>query len=346
MSAMVDTLTLTVVATGLVLAFEFTNGFHDASNMVATMIASRAMRPGSALALVAAATVFGPLLGGVAVANTVAGVVDLSGMDAHGALLVIVCGLVGAIGWNVCTWTLGVPSSSSFALFGALSGAALHAGGLGRVNWGFAAIQEGHLEGLAEILCALLLSPVLGFALGALAMTVSRRMLASAHPRVMRRLRHAQWVTSSGLAFAHGTNDAQKGMGIIALTLLLGGEQASLTVPTWVILLCAVTISIGTLTGGWRIIRTLGFGIYRIRPEHALDSQLASSLVIFAAGQLGAPVSTTHVVTTSIMGVGAAEHPRRVRWSRAREIVVTWFSTLPASALVGGAVHALLSRVI
>jgi len=329
-----------IIAVVLVVVFDFTNGFHDASNMVATMIASRAMAPGPALLLVGTATFLGPIIGGVAVADTVANMVDLSDLPELTAMGVVCSGLFGAILWNFSTWALGVPSSSSFALFGALAGATLHAAGSDHVVWGIEAARQGHFIGFTAVLAALMLSPLLGLVLGAVAMRISKLLLRRATPRANRGLRRLQWITSAALAFSHGTNDAQKGMGILALVLLLSKQQQTLTVPVWVIGLCATSITLGTLSGGWRIIRTLGYGIYKIRPVHALDSQIVSALVIFAAGQLGGPVSTTHVVTTSIMGVGAAEHPRRVRWAKAREIGMTWVSTLPASALVGALVHA------
>lgn len=330
----------------VVLLFDYTNGFHDAANIVATVIASRAMSPAQAVLIVGVFEFLGPLLGGTAVANTIGSFVDLSAVPARLSLLIMFCGLLGAIGWNIFTWWRGIPSSSSHALVGGLAGAVTSAVGADHVVWGFSVLfNEGQVTGVTKVLLALLLSPFAGFWFGYLIHRLMRAILLSARPAANHRLRTAQFVTAAGLAFAHGANDAQKSMGVLTLVLLLGGFIPSFEVPFWVILSCASAITLGILSGGWRIVRTLGFSIYRLRPLHALDSQLTSAAVVFAASLLGAPVSTTHVVASSIMGIGASERPRAVRWIKAKEIASTWVITIPGSALASIIIYA-IARVV
>jgi PiT family inorganic phosphate transporter len=330
-----EPLALITLAVLLVVAFDFTNGFHDASNMVATIVASRALTPGQAILMISLFSFLGPLLGGTAVADTIGGFVRLDDVDRATALALILSGLGGAVLWNLLTWRWALPSSSSHALVGSLCGAVVVGVGVDHVFWGFDDLAAGQLEGVAKIVVALLLSPFLGFAVGFALQRLMARLLARATPRANRPLRRAQWVTAAALAFAHGTNDAQKGMGILTLALVTGGLLPGFTVPLYVVLLCACSITLGTLTGGWRIVRTLGFGIYRIRALQGFDSQLASAGIVMGAGLLGGPVSTTHVVSSSIMGIGAAERPRSVRWGKAREIATTWIVTLPGAAVLG-----------
>jgi PiT family inorganic phosphate transporter len=196
------------------------------------------------------------------------------------------------------------------------------------------ALFEGHVSGVMKMLMALLLSPLIGFWAGYAIHRLMLRLLQRARPTLNSGLRHAQFLTAAGLGFSHGANDAQKSMGILTLVLLLGGFIDWFEVPLWVMLACAVAMTLGILSGGWRIVRTLGFAIYKVRPLHALDSQLTSAAVIFGASALGAPVSTTHVVATSIMGIGASERPKSVRWAKAGEIATTWVITIPGAALV------------
>ncbi len=329
---------LAVVAVVIVLLFDYTNGFHDAANIVATVIASRAMTPAQAVVVVGVFEFLGPLLGGTAVANTIGKFVTLGDVAPVLSLAVLVCGLIGAIAWNLATWWRGIPSSSSHALVGGLIGAVVVAVGPDHVAWGFTELlQHGKFNGITKVLLALVLSPLIGFWAGFLMHRLLLGLLRAARPSVNRYLRLAQFGTAAGLAFSHGANDAQKSMGILTLVLLLGGFIPSFEVPFWVMLACASAITLGVLSGGWRIVRTLGFAIYRVRPVHALGSQLTSALVILMASVLGAPVSTTHVVATSIMGIGASERPRAVRWAKAKEIATTWVITIPGSALVGAA---------
>lgn len=334
---MTATIILLLVAIVLVLVFDFTNGFHDASNMVATLIASRAMTPAQAMLLVGVFTFLGPLIAGTAVADTIGGFVSLDALPESLGVMLVLCGVLAAVGWNLLTWWLAMPSSSSHALVGGLVGAVMVSAGPDRVVWGVGQLQNGHLTGVTKVLLALLISPLAGFAVGFLLHRLMRFLLRAAQPSVNDHLRRGQWLTAAILAFSHGTNDAQKGMGIITLLLVLGGMLDQFNVPLWVIFASASSITLGTLLGGWRIVRTVGYGIYKLRPLHGLDAQLASSAVIFGASLVGGPVSTTHVVSSAIMGLGSSERPRAVHWLKAREIALTWVFTLPGAALLGAA---------
>ena len=328
-------LILAIAAVMIVLVFDYTNGFHDAANIVATVIASRAMTPAQAVLIVGFFEFLGPLLGGTAVANTIGKFITLGDLEAVVSLTILLCGLVGAIVWNLATWWRGIPSSSSHALVGGLAGAVVASVGVDHVAWGFAELfQHGIFTGVTKVLLALVLSPLIGFWAGFFLHRLMLFLLRGARPAINRNLRHVQFLTAAGLAFSHGANDAQKSMGILTLVLLLGGFIDKFEVPFWVMLACASAITLGIMSGGWRIVRTLGFAIYKVRPLHALDSQLTSAGVIFAASLAGAPVSTTHVVATSIMGIGASERPRAVRWAKAKEIALTWVITIPGAALV------------
>lgn len=325
---------LVYLAVAVVLIFDYTNGFHDASNIIAMPIASRALTPVQAVAIVATFEFLGPLLGGTAVANTIGKVVNLDDVTAVLSIAVILCGLAGAIFWNVITWWFGIPSSSSHALVGGLAGAVVVSVGPDHVIWGFSQLADGHFTGVTKVILALIISPIIGFWAG---FTIHRSvffMLRAAKPSVNRFFKRIQFVSCAGLAFSHGANDAQKSMGIITLVLLNGGFISDFHVPFWVILACAVAITLGILSGGWRIVRTVGFGIYKIRPIHAFDGQLTSAAVIMSASAIGAPVSTTHVVSSALMGIGASERPRAVRWAKAQEIVSTWIITIPGAGIV------------
>ena len=331
---------IAVATVAAVLVFDYTNGFHDAANIIATVIASRAMTPAQSVLVVGLFEFLGPLLGGTAVANTIGGFVDLDALPGSAAIAVVLSGLLGAIAWNLLTWWRGIPSSSSHALVGGLVGAVVVSAGLEHVVWGLRElVTQGRVTGVTLVLLGLVLSPLLGFWAAFGIHRVMQRLLAGARPIVNRDLRRAQFLTAAWLAFSHGANDGQKSMGILTLVLVLGGFLPSFEVPFWVVLACSAAITLGILSGGWRIVRTLGFAIYKVRPLHALDSQLTSAGVIFAASLLGAPTSTTHVVATSIMGIGYAERPKAVRWSKAGEIATTWAVTIPGSALLGAGVY-------
>lgn len=331
----------------LLVLFDFTNGFHDTANMIASVVASRAMTPAQAIFVVTSFTFLGPVLGGTAVADTFGGFVKLDFLPPDAGIAVILSGAAGAVILNFLTWLRGLPSSSSHALVGGLIGAVLMTAGSEHIVWGWQAlVTRGQWTGLTKIVATLVISPVAGLLAGYLLYHCTRFILRRATPEINNRLRQLQWPGVAWLAFSHGTNDAQKSMGVITLVLVLGGFIPSLEVPFWVVLVCATAITLGTASGGWRIIRTVGFGIYRMRPIHALDSQFASAAVISLAATVGGPVSTTHVVSSTIMGVGAAERPKSVRWGKAAEILFTWFVTLPAAGLFAAGFHILIARWI
>ncbi len=317
----------------LALTFDFLNGFHDAANVVATMIASRALSPRAALGLAAAANLAGPFLFGVAVATTVGSeVVEPVSVT----ITVVMAALLSASIWNVVTWWGGIPSSSSHALAGGLVGGALAFGGPEMLK----------LEGLIKVALALFVSPILGFLIGWILMRVTLALARDASPKINQTFNRMQLVTATALALAHGTNDAQKTMGIITLGLVTLGFQSEFHVPTWVILASAVAIGTGTAAGGWRIIRTLGGKFYRIRPIHSFVSQLASATVILGASLLGGPVSTTHVVSSAIVGVGASERMSQVRWTNLTDILIAWLITVPITTIIAAVLYVLLRLVL
>ena len=317
----------------LALAFDFLNVIHDSSNVVATMISSRAFSPRLALGITALANLVGPFIFGVAVAETIGH--EIVAADAINEI-VLVAALAGAIIWNLLTWYLGFPSSSSHALIGGFIGAVV-------IEAGWTAIQ---LTGLEKVLIALFLSPVVGFIVGFVILRLTILLSWNATPSINGFFRKSQLVTALALSLSHGTNDAQKTMGIITLALVTGGYLDTFAVPVWVIFLCAIMIGMGTMLGGWKLIRTLGGKFFKIRPIDGFASQMASAVVILTASLVGGPVSTTQVVSSSIMGVGAAERANKVRWGVAQEIVVAWFLTIPATALLAAGIYWLLVRLL
>ncbi len=316
----------------LALVFDFLNGVHDSSNIVATMIASRAFSRRSALALTATAEFLGPFLFGVTVATTIGD--EIAQANVLNLDVIVAC-LVGAIVWNILTWFLGIPSSSSHALIGGMIGAVV-------MGAGFDAIK---LHGLEKVLIALIASPLIGFAVGFLITRLIYFLARNSTPDVNLFFKNGQFVTALGMAFSHGTNDAQKTMGIITLSLVIGGYLTEFRVPFWVIGISAGAIALGTALGGWRLIRTLGGKFYKIRPVHSFSTQLSSGIVILTASALGLPVSTSQVVSSAIIGVGSSERFGKVRWSVAQEIVTAWFITIPASALVSACIYWLITII-
>jgi len=322
-----------IVVIVLALIFDFLNGIHDSSNVVATMISSRALSPRMALAMTAVANFFGPFIFGVAVANTIGHeVVVATAINT----LVLLAALISAILWNLLTWYIGFPSSSSHALFGGFIGAVV-------MDAGWQAIQ---MPGIEKIMIALFASPIIGFAFGYILLRLILLLSWKASPRINRLFKRGQIFTALGLALSHGTNDAQKTMGIITLALVTGGYLQVFAVPTWVIVICAGMIALGTAVGGNKLIKTLGGKFYKIRPVDGFAAQFASAVVIMSASLVGGPVSTTQVVSSAIMGVGAAERVNKVRWGVAREIATAWFLTIPATALVAAGLYWGLAQVI
>ena len=324
--------TLIILIT-LALIFDLTNGIRDSSNIVATMITSRAMSPRWALTITALAEFSGPFIFGVALAKTIG---DEIVSPESISMAVIIAALVSAVLWNLFTWYLGLPSSSSHALIGGIVGSVAAS-----VGW-----QQIHLAGLEKVLIALFTSPLIGFAIGYIVTILVTVLCLNATPRVNTVFKRGQIITAVALALSHGTNDAQKTMGIITMGLVTSGYAQEFAVPFWVVFACAAVIAIGTYLGGWRLIKTLGSKFYKIRPMDSFNIQFSSALVILGASLIGGPVSTTQVVSTSIMGVGAAERINKVRWGVAGEILIAWFLTIPATALVGAAAFWAISRII
>lgn len=315
-----------VAVVTLAVAFDFVNGFHDASNVVATMISTRAFEPEPALVLAALANFVGPFIFGTAVAKTIgSGIVEPAAVTGG----VVLGALVGAIFWNLLTWYFGIPSSSSHALVGGLVGAVWAAAGLASLK----------LHGIAMVFLVLVTSPVLGLVTGFVFQKLLTRLSYGFSPRLNEAYKKLQVVSAIALSLSHGTNDAQKSMGIITMMLVSLGFLGTFHVPIWVIFLCALAMGLGTAFGGWRIIKTVGNKIYRLRPIHGFAAQSASAAVILGAAMFGGPVSTTHVVSSTIAGVGSAERIKAVRWNTAGDIIMTWIITIPATALVSAGTY-------
>jgi PiT family inorganic phosphate transporter len=315
----------------LALGFDFLNGIHDSSNVVATMISSRALSPRVALGMTALANFAGPFIFGVAVANTIGHeIVSPETINNY----VLVAALTSAIVWNLLTWYLGFPSSSSHALIGGFVGAVM-------IGAGWKAIQ---MNGLEKILIALFTSPIIGFIVGYLIFRIVLLLSWKSTPRVNVFFKRSQVITSLALGLSHGTNDAQKTMGIITLALVTGGYLETFAVPFWVILICSTMIAIGTALGGWKLIKTLGGKFYKIRPIDGFATQLSSAAVILTASLMGGPVSTTQVVSSAIMGVGSGERVNKVRWGVAQEIATAWLMTIPATAILAAGIYWLLNH--
>jgi inorganic phosphate transporter, PiT family len=322
-----------VIVVALAIAFDYINGFHDTANAIATSVATRALHPRQAIAMAAAFNFIGAFAG-TAVAKTIgAGLVD----EQTTTQGVIVAALVGAITWNLLTWYWGLPSSSSHALIGGLFGATIIAAGPTALK------TQGILD---KVVVPMISSPLIGFAIAFALMVALYWLLRgfSRHPlqRVFRRL---QVISAGAMAFSHGSNDAQKTMGIITLALFSAGVIPDVTVPTWVIIVAATALSLGTAVGGWRIMHTMGHRVVKLEPVHGFAAETTAATVIYTAAHLGMPVSTTHVISTAIMGVGSARGARGVRWGVARNILLAWVITIPASAIVAAVTWLLLHTV-
>jgi PiT family inorganic phosphate transporter len=314
---------LTVALIVIALVFDFLNGFHDAANSIATVVSTRVLRPHYAVAWAALFNFVAFVVFGLSVANTIGtGVIEPSIVDHR----VILGALVGAIAWNIITWYYGIPSSSSHALIGGLAGAAVAKGG-------FAAIIG---KGFLIIVAAIVLSPLLGFVLGMLFMiTVAWTFFHTAPRRVDRWFRRLQLVSASLYSLGHGGNDAQKTMGIIAMLLFAAGYTGPVFhVPFWVVLSCQAAMALGTLFGGWRIVKTMGMRITKLKPVGGFCAETGGAITLFLATALGVPVSTTHTITGAIIGVGATNRLSAVRWGVAERIVVAWVLTIPCSAFI------------
>lgn len=329
LSSQISTLALVLVA----LSFGFLIGFQNSANIVATMISSRAMSPRRAITLSAIAHFCAPFLFGVAVATAIGhDVIDPQTITID----VVMAAVLSAIGWSLATWFFGLPSSSTHALVAGIVGAGIVAAGVD-------AIQK---EGLLRIVVALAVSPVLGLTFGYLGMKLIRFLARGASPRINRLFKRVQVLTATGLALSQGTNDGQKTIGIVTMGLVAGGFLPDFVVPWWVVAISALAISLGIASGGWRIIRTLGARLYRLRPVDGFVSQGSSASVILGSALLGGPVSTTQVVSSSILGTGSAQRVSMVRWGVAGEILIAWMLTIPVSALGAALLYVPISHLL
>jgi inorganic phosphate transporter, PiT family len=329
---MTHTLMIAVIAAAL--AFDFFNGFNDSANAIATIVVTKTLRPGQAVILAGLANFVGFFAFGVAVASTIGrGIVDVQ----YTTLSTLISALMGAILWNIITWLIGLPTSSSHALIGGLVGAALVSAGPKAVI----------LSGLLKILLFIVVAPFLGWLCSILfsniVLAFSRKARPAKANKVFRRL---QLVSAGSFAIAHGTNDAQKSMGIIALALCAGGVNSVFTLDRWVVFACYSAIALGTMLGGWRIVRTMGTRITKIHPMEGFCAETASAIVIFVSAHFGIPVSTTHVIAGSITGVGMVERASGVHWMTARRIVWAWLLTIPFTAACSALCYLFISLFI
>ena len=312
----------TAIVIALAMGFNYTNGFHDAANAIATSVSTRALTPRIALGMAAVANLFGAFFGTKVAATIGKGIIDApSGTE---GLFLVGAALVGAIGWNMLTWWYGLPSSSSQALIGGLAGAALAAGAT--VKWG------GILD---KIVIPMVISPIAGIIIGYLVMALLLWSFRHATPgKVSRGFRYAQSGSAAAMAFGHGLQDAAKTAGVVVLALTVGGYHSGDSVPIWVLVLSAIVISLGTYAGGWRIMRTLGRKIIHLDPPQGFAAESTAASILYIAGlSFGAPISTTHTITSSIMGVGATKRLTAVRWGVAKSIVGAWIFTFPGAGL-------------
>ena len=328
---------LVVLVILVALSFDFTNGFHDTANAIATSVSTRALSPRMAIVLSAVMNFVGAFVTLKVAATIGSGVIDPSKYDV--TLVLIMSALIGAIAWNLVTWWRGLPSSSSHALIGGLIGAGVVKLGLGAVSWNTV---------LEKMILPLVVSPILGFVLAYIGMLIIYWVFRDARPRPLNRgFRLAQILSSAFIAFSHGTNDAQKTMGIIALALVSGQTLTAADVkaghiPLWVVAAAAVAMALGTYAGGWRIIRTMGTRLYKIEPAQGFDAQTIAATLIQGASHFGLPVSTTHVVSGSILGAGSSQSMSAVRWGVGLNIFLAWIITLPMAALFAAIIYFVL----
>lgn len=330
---MPDPLVLIALVVILALTFDYINGFHDTANAIATVVSTRVLTPRAAILMAAVLNFVGALYSTNVAKTVAAGIVN----PRDATQIVVLAAVVGAIVWNLITWYFGIPSSSSHALIGGLCGAAIVHGGLRVIVW----------HGLRDkVLIPLVGSPLLGFAMGLLLMLTLFVTLANAHPhKVGAAFRNLQLVSAAAMAFTHGQNDAQKSMGIITMALVTQGWLDKPIVPKWVVLACATAMALGTSVGGYRIIKTVGHRIIRLAPVHGFAAETSAATVIFLASHFGMPVSTTHVISGSIFGVGASKRLSAVRWGIAQNMVIAWVTTIPSSGLIAALTYLLFRQI-
>jgi len=327
------TIIVLIIIILLAVIFEYINGFHDSANAVATVVSTKALTPRRAIIYAAVLNLGGALLG-THVAKTIGGgIVDTGSVTQT----VIACALIGAIIWNLFTWYYGIPSSSSHALIGGLIGAAM-------MHSGFKVVK---ITGLVEkVLIPMVTSPMLGIFVGFTIMLLFLWIFLKSNPELVNRnFKKLQLISSGFLALSHGSNDAQKTMGIITLLLLSSGYIDKMEVPLWVILLCATTMAFGTMAGGWKIIKTMGSKIIKVKPIHGFAAEVSSASIILTASHFGIPVSTTHIISTSIMGVGSTQRASAVRWGIVGNIVTAWVVTIPACMFMSALSYIIVTKI-
>ncbi len=332
---------LTIAAIALAYIFTFVNGMHDGSNVIATIIVSRSLSPKKALIFTCIAEIIGPLLIGTAVATTIGKeVIKYDYINNPGSILsitVILAALIGGMVWNLTTWKIGIPSSSSHGLIGGLLGAGLAAYGFNAINW---------QSFFWKIILSMFASPLIGFIVGYIFMVISKNLLKNSRPAVNNIIKKTQVLSMIFLGINHGSSDGQKSAGVITLLLVIGQISGEFIVPKWVLLSSSVALMLGIVFGGWNIIKTVGAGIYKVKPVHSLNTQLSAATVILVSNLLGAPVSTTQIVSSSIMGIGSAERINAVKWLKVRSIFLSWFITIPMSAVVSAICFYIVNKII
>jgi len=323
-------LLLLVLVIAVSLIFDYVNGFHDTANAIATCVSTRALSIKWAIVMAAGLNFLGAIVSTKVAATIGKGIVDPSSVTQ----MVILAGVTGAIIWNLITWYYGLPSSSSHAIIGGVMGSSVAHAGISVLHW----------DGLKNIVLALILSPIIGIVIGFAFMVALFWSFRRAHPALLnKRFRKLQVVSAAFMAFSHGTADAQKSMGIIVLALMSYGALNEFTVPVWVKISCALVMALGTAAGGWRIIKTVGRDFVKLQPVHGFCVETASAAVILGASAMGMPTSTTHVITSSILGVGLSKRLTAVNWAIAQQIVLAWVLTIPASFLVASITYYVLS---
>ncbi len=322
---------LVIFVIGVALVFDFTNGFHDSANSISTVVSTKVLSPGKAVAFAAFFNFVAAFAFGVAVASTISKIINLDAVDENLIPFIVLAALIGAISWNIITWLSGLPTSSSHALIGGLVGAGLAAAGIAAVKFSTVGV----------IAAFMIISPIIGLAAGFLFMTIVLWVTRDAHRTTAESyFRRLQLFSAAAYSYSHGTNDAQKTMGIIIPLLFSIGyfganaDPNNLPVPIWVILIAHAAIALGTLTGGWRIVRTMGYRITNLRPVHGFSAETAGAGTILGASLIGIPVSTTHIICSSIMGVGTTMGFSTVKWGVARRIMWAWILTIPISAAI------------
>lgn len=326
--------------------FTFTNGFQDASAIAATFIASRSAKPAQGMILVAAMNFFGAILGGSAVAFTISGLLTLN--PGPQLVYILLSAVSSAALWNITAWRFRVPSSSTHALIGGLIGAGMAAAGTESVNWGISDLVAAphELQGLTKVLFFLMLSVFLGFAVGYLMRKMSGVVLKNARRSANRQIVRLNWIAAAVMSFANGANDSQKQLGIIVLVLFAAGKVQTLDVPFWARLICAIMLAAGTVGAGWRVMSTLGRRIFKIEPIHSFDSQVSSGATIAISNLAGAPISSTHIISSSVIGVGYAENPQKAQWSAGKEIFLAMILTIPIAMIISALVFTLIRPFI